>query len=98
MIVRLIGLRGFEMGNKTVRVADLLERINHNLNNDRLTQEAKSVLCTVIETVLHDSGNYEGFTCLEGGEYNRFYLLNKDISLEVQEYANIRKKDRDNLR
>jgi hypothetical protein len=46
---------------KTVEVADIQEFVNHNLQRDNLSEEAKAGMCSLLEKVLHDTGNYRGF-------------------------------------
>jgi hypothetical protein len=71
---------------KTIEVSTLKAKINHMLTLDTLTQEYKSALCMLLENVLHDTGNYNGFNYLNwlngepkdnskylGLEYNRVY-------------------------
>ena len=50
---------------KTVEVGTLLYRVNYFLKNDRSTADEREVMCTFIEGVLHDTGNYRGFKFLD---------------------------------
>lgn len=51
------------MSNKTVNVFMLLEWANKNLGrvDEFATVEYKAGICSMIEMVLHESGNYAGF-------------------------------------
>lgn len=57
---------------KTFEVEALRERVNFFnelgavLNNDRT--EARDAVNALLETVLHDTGNYKGFRYLDGTE------------------------------
>ena len=54
------------MPNKTIRVADLLEYANHQLASDKIADEVKGGMCSMIERVLMNSGNYRGFSYIDG--------------------------------
>ena len=54
---------------KTVEVGTLLYRLNYFLKNDKGTPDEREVMCTFVEGILHDTGNYEGFRYLDGREY-----------------------------
>ena len=73
------------MSRKTVSVADVLERANFALARENLSQETKRGISLVLESILHDSGNYSGFSYLEGvgkNEESRYYFPNKKIHSE----------------
>jgi hypothetical protein len=59
------------MARKTVEVGTLLYRLNYFLASDRSTAEEREVMCTFVEGILHDTGNYMGFRYLavEGTTY-----------------------------
>jgi hypothetical protein len=48
---------------KTFPVAKLLKHTNFLLKmaDDRISLDQKKILCSMIETVLHETGNYAGF-------------------------------------
>ena len=82
------------MGRKTVDVLMLLEWANKNLarEDEFATVDFKSGICTMIEMVLHESGNYEGFTfhnnddsdCGTLGYYSRIYFYSNKMGKEAQ--------------
>ena len=45
---------------KTIKVETLKTITNHQLSSD-ISQQEKGCLCTLLERVLHDTGNYQGF-------------------------------------
>ena len=63
---------------KTIHVGDILEQVNHILKNDKISQGEKSGITMVMESILHRTGNYEGYcTDATENEYNRFYFSSK---------------------
>ena len=74
---------------KTINVYDLLLTINYNLQrtDKRATKEYKSALCDTIESVLHKTGNYNGFQFLSNedmetdtlGYYSRVYYISRNL-------------------
>lgn len=46
---------------KTIQVTKVKTLANEMLNSSKLNQDQKSVLCTMVEKVLMDTGNYKGF-------------------------------------
>ena len=72
---------------KTVEVGALLYRLNYFLASDKSTAEEREVMCTFVEGVLHDTGNYEGYRYLdtdeiEGNGTRRFYFVSNKIQAE----------------
>lgn len=72
---------------KTVEVGALLYRLNYFLASDKSTAEEREVMCTFVEGILHDTGNYEGYRYLdtdeiEGNGTRRFYFVSKKIQAE----------------
>ena len=49
---------------KTIEVETLKRRVNKYLTLDTLNQVEKSALCHILETILQDTGNYQGFSYL----------------------------------
>jgi hypothetical protein len=76
------------MARKTHSVAKFQQTINHALDNPGLTQDEKRVLCIVLEKVLHETGNYDGFGYAGGydpkNQYNRHYYVARAISAEYR--------------
>lgn len=60
------------MARKTITVADLVAKTNRMIaaskENIPHDTEGRLALCTLIESVLHDTGNYRGFQYLDGHE------------------------------
>ena len=79
-------------GRKTVDVLMLLEWVNKNLarEDEFATVDCKSGICTMLELVLHESGNYEGFAfhnnddsdCGTLGYYSRIYFYSAKMRKE----------------
>jgi hypothetical protein len=53
-----------KIARKTAEVGTLLHRLNYFLANKNTTAEEREVLCTFVEGILHDTGNYMGFRYL----------------------------------
>ena len=79
-------------GRKTVNVLMLLQWANKNLarEDEFATVDFKSGVCTMIELVLHESGNYEGFGFVDNddsetgslGYYSRIYWYSDKMRKE----------------
>lgn len=81
---------------KTIDVADLLEKANFMLNNSSVNYNAKEGIANMIESVLHQSGAYEGYRYLrtdaegqpaENTEYYRAYFVHKNLRDGYQDYV-----------
>ena len=82
------------MSRKTVNVLSLLQWANENLSRDDefATVDFKCGICSMIEMVLHDSGNYAGFMfqdnndsdCGTLGYYSRSYFYSKKMNFEAR--------------
>ena len=82
------------MLRKTVNVLSLLQWANENLSRDDefATVDFKCGICSMIEMVLHDSGNYAGFMfqdnndsdCGTLGYYSRSYFYSKKMNFEAR--------------
>ena len=73
---------------KTVDVGALLYRLNYFLKNDKGTADEREVMCSFVEGILHDTGNYEGYRYLDRREYEgeaeglgtrRYYFVSNKI-------------------
>ena len=74
---------------KTVEVMKLLKWANLQLarTDSRATTEWKAGVCTIIEQVLMDTGNYDGFGFIDNsnsetgtlGYYSRFYYISNKL-------------------
>ena len=67
---------------KTIGVKRMLKYANLQLErtDGAATQEFKSGICTMIESLLMASGNYQGYMNLpNGGEYSRVYHMNHKL-------------------
>jgi hypothetical protein len=74
---------------KTVEVGTLLHRVNYFLASDRSTADEREVMCTFIEGVLHDTGNYRGYRYLdtdqiEGNGSRRHYFVSGKIDEDYE--------------
>lgn len=72
------------MARKTIEVGTLLHRVNYFLASDRSTADEREVMCTFIEGVLHDTGNYMGYRYLStdeiaGNGSRRYYFVSTKI-------------------
>jgi hypothetical protein len=68
---------------KTIGVKAMLEWANHQLGrtDEYATEKFKAGICSMIEEVLHSSGNYQGYMNLpKGGEYSRVYYMNHKLT------------------
>ena len=52
----------------TIRVCDLLELVNRQNRTQTHTKEQREGVNQILNTVLHGTGNYEGFRYLEASE------------------------------
>ena len=67
---------------KTIDVKRMLKYANLQLErtDGYATDEFKSGICTMIESLLMASGNYKGYMNLpNGGEYSRVYHMNHKL-------------------
>jgi hypothetical protein len=53
------------MSRKTVSVTEMLDFANESLAADYHSLEYKQGICSMIEKILHKSGNYNGFMFLD---------------------------------
>ena len=79
---------------KTVEVGTLLHRVNYFLASENSTAEEREVMCTFIEGVLHDTGNYEGYRYLDtdeiaGNGTRRFYFVSDRIDEDYHAAAEL---------
>lgn len=83
------------MANKTVKVADILEYVNTVLERDIINDEVKGGLCSVIERVLMDTGNYKGFGYNVSGEHNnsRAYAVSNTLREEYRSLTQERRRN-----
>jgi hypothetical protein len=91
------------MARKTIEVGKLLKMTNAFLAAKHTTAEEREGVCALIEGVLFETGNYEGFRYLEGSDYpdevvyagsRRFYFASKavreDYEAELRDINRIR--------
>lgn len=91
---------GHKKPRKTVEVGTLLRRVNYFLANDRSTSEERKVMCTFIEGVLHDTGNYRGYRNLDvktsessiSCHCRRYYYVSSKIEEEYRAADQLIKK------
>jgi hypothetical protein len=58
---------------KTFDVKEFKDKTNMRLALATLTQEQKATLCVILEDILHDTGNYQGFCSLVAGQFDSEY-------------------------
>lgn len=78
-----------KIARKTVEVGTLLRRINFFLASENSTADEREVMCTFIEGVLHDTGNYRGYRYLdtaeiEGNGSRRHYFVSSKIDEDYE--------------
>lgn len=74
---------------KTIEVGTLLHRVNYFLASENSTADEREVMCTFIEGVLHDTGNYRGYAYLdtaeiEGNGSRRHYFVSGKIDEDYE--------------
>jgi hypothetical protein len=78
---------------KTVEVGTLLYRLNYFLKHDVGSVDERDVMCSFVEGILHDTGNYEGYRYLDAKEYpgeaeglgtRRFYFVSDAIHADYE--------------
>jgi hypothetical protein len=77
---------------KTIEVGTLLHRVNYFLASDRSTPDEREVMCTFIEGVLFDTGNYCGYRYLDtaqiaGNGSRRHYFVSGKIDADYEAAA-----------
>ena len=85
--------KGVIMAKKTQPVSDILAFANYQLarTDEFATADYKAGICNMIERVLHDTGNYEGFGFLDNndretgtlGYYSRCYTFSHNIPTKI---------------
>lgn len=81
-----------KQARKTIEVGTLLHRVNTFLASENSTADEREVLCTFIEGVLHDTGNYRGYRYLDTAEIagngsRRFYFVSGKIDEDYKAAA-----------
>ena len=57
------------MARKTADVQAIKQKANHYLASERFTTaEMRAGVASLLEVILHDTGNYKGFRYLDGAE------------------------------
>ena len=78
---------------KTIEVGTLLYRVNYFLKNNRGTADERELMSAFIEGVLHDTGNYWGYSYLPAADYpgevdglgtRRHYFVGSKIEKEYE--------------
>ena len=82
---------------KTIEVGTLLRRVNFFLASENSTADEREVLCTFIEGVLFDTGNYRGYRYLdtdqiEGNGSRRHYFVSGKIDEDYEAAAQLIQK------
>jgi NDP-sugar pyrophosphorylase family protein len=80
---------------KTFKVADLLEQVNYALSNKEIPEDMKYGMCSLLEGILHATGNYKGFYYVDGWQGvetpKRFYMVENSLRQEYAKYEGLRK-------
>ena len=81
------------MSKKTHPVADILAYANYQLSrtDEFATTDFKAGICSMIDNILHETGNYEGFSflnhddCETGslGYYSRCYTFSHNLPTKI---------------
>lgn len=62
---------------KTFKVEDLRQKVNAYLALDTINEDQKNGCVAVLESILHETGNYNGFQYIHGWQgtetYQRYY-------------------------
>lgn len=53
---------------KTVRISILLTKVNKMLQESTCNPDVRKGMCVILETILHETNNYNGFYYLEQNE------------------------------
>ena len=88
-------------GRKTHSVGRMLAKANWQLQKPdfMITLDQKRIICMMIESVLHETGNYEGYgyiddktpAMLSPQEYRRIYYIHKRVRSDYEkEYSTLR--------
>ena len=86
---------------KTVEVGTLLYRLNYFLKNDKGSVDEREVMCSFVEGILHDTGNYRGFAYLPKEDYpgevdglgtRRRYFVSGTVDADYEAAADLIKK------
>jgi len=82
------------MGKKTVKVGSLLEKANFILNNPNVSQDEKSGVSLLLESLIYETDNYNGFVYSgkteSHEEYTRSYVPHKNIANDFYMFKNER--------
>lgn len=78
-----------KLARKTVEVGTLLRRVNFFLETGNGNADEREVMCTFIEGVLHDTGNYRGYAYLntdeiKGNGSRRRYFVSGKIDTDYE--------------
>jgi hypothetical protein len=89
------------MGRKTIEVGKILNIANHFLAAKNTKEDEREAVCAMLETILHETGNYMGYRYLtiEGTTYvsdssRRYYFpsatVRDDFEAELRDINKIR--------
>jgi hypothetical protein len=87
------------MARKTIEVGKVLRMANTFLAAKNTKADEREGVCSLLEAILFETGNYEGFRYLEGSDYpeefdglgsRRFYFASKTVLAdEAQALRNV---------
>jgi hypothetical protein len=82
------------MARKTIEVGKVLRMANTFLAAENTKADEREGVCSLLEAILFETGNYEGFRYLEGSDYpeesdglgsRRFYFASKNVLADEAE-------------
>ena len=56
---------------KTIKVSTIKNLVNDRLSLVNISEDKRSVLCTLIETILMNTGNYRGYLYADINDYSK---------------------------
>jgi hypothetical protein len=73
---------------KSVKVIDMVTRAN-NMLLQPISQERKEAICIFVESFLHETGNYRGFSYLDSAEVTGKGTGNVKVKNEYDRYYTV---------
>lgn len=80
------------MARKTIEVGKILNMANTFLAAQNTRDDEREGVCALVEAILFETGNYQGFRYLEGSDYpeevpsgsRRFYFASKTVREDAE--------------
>ena len=73
---------------KTLNVSTLVEEVNTMLRESTCSKDARLGMCAVLERMLHETGNYDGFRYLMRDEIPEGHKPGIDLSISYEDPDN----------